>query len=402
MNNVNLENISDLQKTLLTQIAYLNINDEGRRKIEEEGLVVFELYSYLENPDNMFVIDDSVSQDVTELISDNVLGDNGYITHKQLLDSIVNNGLGNLLITDVSERKNGVLSSGFQALTFVDSYGNHGISYRGSDFNFSAGAVRDWLEADVLEYFTGSSAQIREACDYFEENKNSNGNNFIYGHSLGGNLTSHVYLNNYEEIREAFTINGNPINQILLDTPEKVATFNDPEKFHCNIVGGDIVGHFKSTKVYGNNVKYIQNNSMFVNSPIGAHLVQSASFDENGNFIYIDEEEMKKEMGVGYRALMNFSKMIRELLNIMEKSITKQDYKILFEVYKKQLLTYFEQLKEHFKDCEYLLDSNVMIDNLIESNQLFDDDLQEFVSMFERYLENNKINIEDVESKVLI
>ena len=54
MNKVNLENINDLQKTWLTQISYLNISEEGRNKISNGGLFVYELYEYLEDANAFF------------------------------------------------------------------------------------------------------------------------------------------------------------------------------------------------------------------------------------------------------------------------------------------------------------------------------------------------------------
>ena len=39
---INLEVLNDHQKTLLTQISYLDINDDGRKKIAEGGLLVSE------------------------------------------------------------------------------------------------------------------------------------------------------------------------------------------------------------------------------------------------------------------------------------------------------------------------------------------------------------------------
>ena len=115
--------------------------------------------------------------------------------------------------------------------------------------------------------------------------KKTSGHNFLYGHSLGGNLTSHTFVENYEEINQAFIINGNPINQRLIDTPEKREAFNNKHKFQCNIICGDIVGMFKNYETYKNNVNYVCNNHLMNKSFISAHLVQSASYDEEGNFI---------------------------------------------------------------------------------------------------------------------
>ena len=84
---INLEVLNDHQKTLLTQISYLDINDEGRKKIAEGGLLVSELYQYLENPNTLFAGDAGLGENNTQQLTDKVLGENNYITKAQVLTS---------------------------------------------------------------------------------------------------------------------------------------------------------------------------------------------------------------------------------------------------------------------------------------------------------------------------
>ena len=201
----------------------------------------------------------------------------------------------------------------------------------------------------MLEYFTGTSAQRDEALAYFQSNKNAYWNNYLYGHSLGGNLTSHTYLENYNQIKEAFTINGNPINQKLLDTPEKIEAFNDPKKYNCNIICGDIVGHFKSCELYKDNVHYIHNNDSMKESVVSAHLVQSATYDENGKFVYASEEEMIEKMGPTANKFMIFCQNVRERLNELEKKISKPEKKDAFLEYSNSINSNFKSKFDIFK-----------------------------------------------------
>lgn len=393
MNNINLENINDFQKVLLSEMSYFNITEEGRELILNGGLKVKDLYSYLETPDAVYVGDDTLPKELTEKVMNNFIGDNSFMTHKQLLDSLVNNGLGNIVITHISDRKS-MLSNGFQALTFIDSYENTGFSYRGSDFSILQGAVRDWVEADMLEYFTGSSSQIRETLAYFDEHKNNEGKNFLYGYSLGGNLVSHNYLNNYNEVREAFVFNGNPLNQKLLDTQEKIDAFNDSEKYHCNIVGGDIIGQLKSYELYKNNVRYIKNNESLTYSPISAHMVLSSTFDENGNFVYITEEEMIDKMGPGYGRLVTITQNIRELLNVLGNKISKAEYKGSFDVYRSTTFSHFENLHKTFGKNSNFYENDSS--NFIEIFQAADPiKQQEFIDMILEYMEHNSDEVEE-------
>ena len=251
---LNLGTLNDEQKSYLTQISYLDISEEGQKKIAEGGITVNELVNYIDNPDTPFTgtavfSDEDFDKMSSDMISKDEENKRHLLTNRELAEMLIAKGLGNIKITD-SISTQGFSSSGFQALAFEDEVGNTGISYRGSDFDLAKGGARDWIEADMYEYFSGDSQQIKEAQEFFEKNKNKDGKNYVYGHSLGGNLTSHVYLEHYDEISEAFTINGNPINEKLLDTDEKVAAFNDSEKFHCYIVCGDMVGHLKSFDKY--------------------------------------------------------------------------------------------------------------------------------------------------------
>ena len=349
MVNINLETLNDKQKTCLTQLSYLNINEDGCKKILVDGLLVSDLISYIDDFDSFFVGDAGLNEKLVEKLSDKVLGENNFVSKLDIFSGLMQSGLGDLKIINVSEKKN-LKSSGFQALTFKDSCGNIGISYRGSDFEFSQGGARDWLEADMLEYFTGKSTQKEEALSYFELNRNSNGNNFLYGHSLGGNLASHTYVEYYNEIKQVFTINGNPINQKLLNNSERIAAFNNPNKFQCNIICGDVVGLLKSNEIYKNNVNYVCNNNTMNKSFISAHLVQSATYDEFGNFITANEVEMVEQMKSRTNTLMKFIQNVRENLNKVEQKFEGIPSKNLFSSYRTSVNNHFKTIIGKFKD----------------------------------------------------
>ena len=200
----------------------------------------------------------------------------------------------------------------------------------------------------MYEYFSGDSQQIKEAQEFFEKNKNKDGKNYVYGHSLGGNLTSHVYLEHYDEISEAFTINGNPINEKLLDTDEKVAAFNDSEKFHCYIVCGDMVGHLKSFDKYKDNVKYIKNNGEYNTDFVSAHLVQSSTYDENGKFVEATEEEMIQTMTPFTRNVTKLTKRIRRELNDLEDKVNEA-FKPSYGNYKLSVNNHFDHKLTTFR-----------------------------------------------------
>lgn len=349
---LNLGTLNDEQKSYLTQISYLDISEEGQKKIAEGGITVNELVNYIDNPDTPFTgtavfSDEDFDKMSSDMISKDEENKRHLLTNRELAEMLIAKGLGNIKITD-SISTQGFSSSGFQALAFEDEVGNTGISYRGSDFDLAKGGARDWIEADMYEYFSGDSQQIKEAQEFFEKNKNKDGKNYVYGHSLGGNLTSHVYLEHYDEISEAFTINGNPINEKLLDTDEKVAAFNDSEKFHCYIVCGDMVGHLKSFDKYKDNVKYIKNNGEYNTDFVSAHLVQSSTYDENGKFVETTEEEMIQTMTPFTRNVTKLTKRIRKELNDLEDKVNEA-FKPSYGNYKLSVNNHFDHKLTTFR-----------------------------------------------------
>lgn len=328
-NKVNLDSLNDIQKSWLCDLSYVDINEEGLKQINEKGLTIEELKKYIKNPETPFCGDILLGAKKFNILTGIVLGNNNFPSKLDVIDALIENGLGSLKITHSSDYPK-QSSSGFQALTFEDSYGNTGISYRGSDLYISQVVIREWLESNILEYFSDTSTQVNESLEYFNKHKNINGNNYIYGHSLGGNLVSHVYLENYNEIKQAFSINGTPINQKLIDTDSKKEAFNNKDKFSFNVVCGDLVSQLKSNELYKNNVNYIKNNNSMKSSIFSAHMIQASSFDESGNFIKISETDMKKNTGYITFKFINISKFAREKMNqINFKVFRSNDYKFI-------------------------------------------------------------------------
>lgn len=269
---INLDNLNDIQNAWLSDLSYVDITKEGYEKIFNGGLTINELGKYLKNPNSPFCGNVVFCDKVFNIFSNIILGYKNFPTNLDVVNAVINQGLGNLKITHVAGFPK-YSTTGFNALTFEDSFGNTGISYRGSDLYITYVVAREWLESNFLEYFIDTSSQSKEALDYFDKHKNKNGNNYIYGHSLGGNLVSHVYLEYFNEIKKAFSINGTPINQKLLDSPEKIEAFNDKTKYSFNIVCDDVVSQLKSSEVYKSNVNYIKNNHNFKPSFLSAHLI---------------------------------------------------------------------------------------------------------------------------------
>jgi hypothetical protein len=199
-----LENLNDEQKRFLTDLAYVNIPEEW---------VGENLYDFAIQSKNKALM--------------------------EFLEREENRHLGNLIIKDyVNNNDNAGSGSGFCAIAFQDpKTGQVGMSFRGTE-----GLPNPFVEDMRDNYSTalfGESIQSKEAIEFYEANKNLFGNNFIYGHSKGGELTAQVYVHDYENIAGAFTINAQPINPYAL-TEEQLAALQ-LDKFDAVIINGDVV-----------------------------------------------------------------------------------------------------------------------------------------------------------------
>jgi hypothetical protein len=378
MSELRINELNDMQKTYLTQMSYLDVNEAGMEKIRSDGMTVSEMKQYLAEPEAAFCGTACLNQSGFDKTAGALLGDDHVPTNAELLQQLEDMGLGDLRITDIAADS----QTGFQAMAFEDPTGNTGISYRGSDLDLGRGAIKDWLKADFLEYFTGDSEQAQQAMAFFDRNRNDNGQTFVCGHSLGGNLTSHVFAERHEEIGEAFTINGNPINQKALDTQEKIDAFNS-SKYNCNMVCGDVVSNLKSFEAYQGNVHYIKNNDSMNPSLLSAHLVQSASLDENGNFVQSDQSEMRNRLGKLGDKCMGFIQGVREMLNDIENRAATlgDDFKQKFSQYKESFMSGLGEDLQHVlesRETERSKDKIVNIDELFNQPVSIDELFQDF------------------------
>lgn len=313
-----LANLNDHQKSLLTRLSYLGIDMDKFEELKQDGkeITISDLASVLSDPD-------------TPYLGDIIHGSTKYITgvgtsNKELLDQLVDSGLGDLTVVDIVDSS----KSGFYSICFSDSSNNKGFSFRGTDVKSFSSLAKDSI-TDFEGFLTNDTEQISQANELFEQLSNNDGKNYLYGHSLGGFLAENLYANNYENIANAYVINPLHINQEQLNTQDKINAFNNPEKFNCYVTGGDYVSPINSDALFEDNVKYIQNNHNNKNNIIGNHLIEAASFDENGNFITQSKEEAYKdfESPIASKAISilnnnKFKSFLSNGFNIMKKFIS--------------------------------------------------------------------------------
>lgn len=189
---------------------------------------------------------------------------------KDKLQALCDAGLGTLRIKEVGNDS----VTGFGAIAFTDDNGNTGFSFRGTD-GVSLESLNDWGD-NVTAMVTGTSAQSAQAEAFFDANRDTSGNNYLYGHSKGGELSESVYVNNYSDIKEVHLLNPQPINPYSL-SPDQLAAMQS-NKVDIVIVEGDYVWFLGTLPSYGN-IRIAKSNGK------NAHLYESIEdmFDDNGN-----------------------------------------------------------------------------------------------------------------------
>lgn len=281
MNNILLSNLTEYQKSLLTRLAYLNVDYNRFQKVKEmqTKITISDLKFLLSDPNDSYLGCLHLPQ-----LKKAITG--VTTTNMEFVEEIENSGLGELEVVDLAND----LYSGFNGICFKDSMRNVGFSFRGTDPKTFYSLATDGL-ADVEAFLTNHTEQVDEAQALFDKHKNYSSKNYLYGHSLGGFLAESIYLQNHKDVSNAFVINPLHVNSQSLDTKEKIDAINNKEKFSCFVSGGDYVSSINKPELFADNVHYVRNNKENVNNPIGNHLVEACEFDETGSLVQCSKEE---------------------------------------------------------------------------------------------------------------
>ncbi len=281
MNKIVLSALTDYQKTLLTRLAYIDIDFQEFQKLKksQSSITISSLKTLSKHPNDPYLGNLQIPQ-----LKNFLTGIT--ITTSEFIDEIKRAGLLDLEIIDFASDP----KSGFNGICFKDSFQNIGFSFRGTDLKTLSSLATDGL-TDIEIFLTNNTEQINEARTLFNKNKNSSTQNFLYGHSLGGFLAEFIYLENYPNISSTFTVNPLHINNQLLDTIVKIEAFNNPEKFQCFVTGGDYVSSINEPLLFSNNINYVKNNNDLPNNLIGNHLIEAGKLDKSGKFVICTKEE---------------------------------------------------------------------------------------------------------------
>ena len=270
-----LDKLTDKQKSLLTQFAYINYDiDKYEEIVKNKKITISELETIIKSANIPYL--GNVAKKITGI----------QITPKEIMQEIKDSGLGNLEIKEILQDRN----TGFFAVAIKDENENKGMIFRGTEVSNIRDLITDSI-TDAKEYIVDDAMQVQQAKQFYDKNKSEEGLNYLYGHSLGGNLVEHIYLKEYEDVKNAFVINPNHINQDLISTEEQIQAFNNQEKFNCVVTGGDWVSELKECDLYKNNIRYIENNKKLKNNILSEHAIETATFDKEGNFKITTKEQ---------------------------------------------------------------------------------------------------------------
>ena len=263
---------NDQQNYLLNQLAYQNLPDDGW----EPGALVVDL------------IKEPLKQ--------------------QMIDA----GLGDLVVVDYANNNGTGSHSGFCAIAFRNpNTGEVGMSFRGTEnLDNITGASQVDMADNLMTALNGQSQQRTEALEFFRRNKSRYGDNYLYGHSKGGELASEVFAQYHKEVVQMHVINPQPINPYHLNDAQKKALKGD--KVDVVIIDGDTVHSLGAWPYSDSNTRYVVNNGT-EEGFFGPHMLGSASIGKDGNY------EIEKHPFKNFPEQEAFNKLVRPLITAAQK-----------------------------------------------------------------------------------
>jgi len=227
-----------------------------------------------------------------------------------LADALEEAGYGDYIIKDYANQND---SNGFAAIAIEDpNTGDVGMSFRGTENMGDMGdAVLDIIfgnaqqrqdainnQIDMIDNIqsavTGDSEQVRQAQEFFQKNQSRTGNNYLYGHSKGGNLALEVYVENYDKVAGVHVINPQPVNWADLNGRQLAALRNG--KVDAVVIDGDLVWMLGGVPYP---VRIIQNNGTLDEEKFGPHDLASGAYDDKTGAAKMANNPYSNYMGYG-------------------------------------------------------------------------------------------------------
>lgn len=233
-------------------------------------------------------------------------------------------GLGDLVIVDYANNNEGGSYSGFCAIAFKDpGTGEVGMSFRGTENldKFTSENQVDMMD-NVHTALNGESKQKQEALEFFKKNKALYGDNYLYGHSKGGELASEVFAENHDEVVQMHIINPQPINPSQLTEDQKKALKGD--KVDVIIIDGDTIHSLGGWPFSTENTRYVKNNGT-QSGFFGPHQLASVTI-EGDNYV-IEENPF-----ANYPSQHTFCQVVKPIIESAQKGYLDKISGVVFVV----------------------------------------------------------------------
>jgi hypothetical protein len=263
-----LDQLTDEEKNLLLQLSYIDL--PANLKIDDKNT-----YTLQE-------IITKIEQNNTPVDEDRLANLQSYLENHQNspLNSVRLTGYQNHNPNEANNT-NGTSESGFVGYAIKDGDGNGAVLFRGSESLGNWDHLRTDWKGNVEAGVSIETQQHREALEFYEKNvAMMEGGITIYGHSKGGNLGSHVYVNDLRDNVNAYIVNGAPLWWFNLSDDQKAALKGD--RFTFITYEGDFVSHL-GYGPYVDKIVALNKEHGTYGDPFYPHYETSVNFNEDGS-----------------------------------------------------------------------------------------------------------------------
>lgn len=263
---MSLNNITENEKYILLQLSYMDIPAEYRPS-QNKSFTLNEIIYGIDSD----ALDKNSKKKYDQIID--------YLDKNESspLHGITLSGYQNLN-PNGGNNSGGESNSGFVGYALTDKEGNGTALFRGSEMAGIGDLATDWV-SNVEAGIGITIQQQREANDFYETYiKGLDGQQYVFGHSKGGNLAEYVLVHNLEDEKlTSYVVNGAPLYYWTL-TKEQRDALKDRNTFIVH--EGDVVSSLGYAPYVDKTVVVNTEDS----DPLYAHGLESVDFTPGGDF----------------------------------------------------------------------------------------------------------------------
>jgi hypothetical protein len=297
---MSLDKLTDEEKNILLQLSYLDLPPELTVS-DKSTLTINEVL--IQISDNNIEVDSDRFNNIQNFLKDNPntsLKDiklTGYQNHNP----------------NEANNTNGESHSGFVGYAIKDGAGNGAVMFRGSESLGNWDHLRTDWKGNVEAGVSIETQQHIEALEFYEKNvARLEGSITIYGHSKGGNLGSHVYVNDLRDNVNAYIVNGAPLWWFNLDDDQKAALKGD--RFTFITYEGDFVSHL-GYGPYVDKIVALNKEHGTYGDPFYPHYETSVNFNEDGSLAAARDPDKWMIKDIARDLYYSFGSMAANLVN---------------------------------------------------------------------------------------